>query len=269
MDSLVLSDRIGSVATLTLNRPERHNSLVPALLREMIVALEAIRRDSSVRVMILQANGRSFSTGGDLRGFYEHMETIETYASTIVGLLNQTILTLIGLPVPIVAAVHGIVTGGSLGLVLGSDVVLVTPEASFTPYYSVVGFSPDGGWTALLPALIGHRRAAAVLLQNQSITAEQAVDWGLANRLVPTAEIHAEALTIAEKIASLKTGSLRQTKRLFSMAHGDLAARLESERSSFVRHIITSEARQGIAAFLEGRGPAAGSQGSMKARRGE
>jgi enoyl-CoA hydratase/carnithine racemase len=257
MDSLVLSDRTGPVATLTLNRPERHNSLVPALLQEMVAALQAIRKDAGVRVMILQANGRSFSTGGDLRGFYEHMATLESYASAIVGLLNQAILALVDLPVPVVAAVHGIVTGGSLGLVLGCDMVLVAPGASFTPYYSVVGFSPDGGWTALLPALIGPRRAAEVLMQNQSISAEQAVAWGLATRVVPADRIHAEALTTAQTIASLKPGSLCHTKRLLSLVHDDLAARLESERASFVHQIVTDEAREGITAFLEGRQPLA------------
>jgi enoyl-CoA hydratase/carnithine racemase len=106
-------------------------------------------------------------------------------------------------------------------------------------------------------------------MRNQSITAQQAVAWGLASRVVPADEIQNEALSTAQNIVSLKPGSLRHTKRLLSMAHGDLAARLESERSSFVRQIITPEARQGIAAFLEGRRPAAGSQDLVKARRGE
>jgi 2-(1,2-epoxy-1,2-dihydrophenyl)acetyl-CoA isomerase len=257
MGSLILSDIAGPVATLTLNRPERHNSLVPALLQEMLETLDAISRESSVRVMILQANGRSFSTGGDVQGFHENMETLETYASTIVGLLNQVILALIDLPVPVVAAVHGIVTGGSLGLVLGSDVVLVAAEATFTPYYGVVGFSPDGGWTALLPALIGPKRASEVLMRNQSISAEQAVEWGLASRMVSAGEIRAEALSTAQSIAALKVGSLHHTKRLLGMTNRDLAERLESERVRFVQQIATKEARLGIAAFLEGRRPPA------------
>jgi len=250
---LVLTERVGSVAILTLNRAERHNSLVPALLEEMLAALEAVRTDSEVRTAVLQANGRSFSTGGDVGGFHQHMDDLPGYAHTIVGLLNQTILALVELPVPVVAAVHGMVTGGSLGLVLGCDVVLIAPKASFTPYYSVVGFSPDGGWTAMLPDIIGPKRAVEVLVRNLTISAEQAIAWGLASRIVPADSIRGEALKVAQDIAAKKPGSIQHTKRLLGMNHGNLAARLEVERSRFVQQIATEEARQGIAAFLEGR----------------
>ncbi|MGD2176725.1 MAG: enoyl-CoA hydratase/isomerase family protein, partial [Anaerolineae bacterium] len=181
---LVLLERAGPVAVLTLNRAERHNSLVPPLLAELLAALEVVRSEPDVRAAVLQANGRSFSTGGDVGGFHAHMDDLgdcvdpAAYASKIVSLLNRVILALVELPVPVVAAVHGIVTGGSLGLVLGCDVVLVAPEAGFTPYYRVVGFSPDGGWTAMLPAIIGPKPAAEVLLRNLTIAAEQAVAWG-------------------------------------------------------------------------------------------
>jgi enoyl-CoA hydratase/carnithine racemase len=247
---LVLTERVGPVAILTLNRPARHNSLVPAFLGEILAALERIGAEPELRAVVLQANGRSFSTGGDLGGFDAHRDDLAAYARTIVGLLNEAILALVEMPQPVVAAVHGIVTGGSLGLVLGADVVLVTPEASFTPYYTVVGFSPDGGWTAMLPDVIGPRPAAEVLLRNLTIDAEQAVAWGLANRLVPADEIREEALRLAQEIAAKKPGSVRHTKCLLGLNRGDLAVRLEAERAHFVEQIETDEARQGIAAFL-------------------
>jgi 2-(1,2-epoxy-1,2-dihydrophenyl)acetyl-CoA isomerase len=252
MNQLVLSERVGPIAVLTLNRPERHNSLVPSFLEEMLAALEALRAEDGVRAMVLQANGRSFSTGGDVAGFHEWMDNLERYADTVVGLLNRVILALFELPVLVVAAVHGIVTGGSLGLVLGSDLVLVAPEASFTAYYSVVGFSPDGGWTALLPAIIGPKRAAEILMHNRTITAEQAVAWGLASRIVPAERIREEALNAAQEIAAKKPGSIVHTKRLLGTAYGDVTAGLEAERTHFVQQIATQEARQGILAFVEG-----------------
>jgi 2-(1,2-epoxy-1,2-dihydrophenyl)acetyl-CoA isomerase len=251
MGRLVLSQRAGPVAVLTLNRVERHNSLVPALLEELLAALEEIAGEPDLRAGVLQANGRSFSTGGDVAGFAAHLDDLAEYASEIVGALNRVILALVELPVPVVAAVHGLVTGGSLGLVLGCDVVLVAPEASFTPYYSVVGFSPDGGWTAMLPGIIGPKRAAEVLLRNLSITAEQAVAWGLASRVVPAESIRAEALAVAQDLAAKKPGSLRHSKRL--LTGSDLGARLEAERARFVEQIVAEEARQGIVAFLERR----------------
>ncbi len=251
MHSLVLTKKVDIVAILTLNRAERHNSLVPALLEEMLAALGEIAGDPGVRAVVLQAAGRSFSTGGDVAGFAAHRDDLAAYADEIVGLLNRVILALVELPAPVVAAVHGIVTGGSLGLVLGCDVVLVAPEASLTPYYTVVGFGPDGGWTAMLPAVIGPKRAAEVLLGNRTIPAGQAVAWGLASRVVPADRLRDEALAVAQDLAAKKPGSVRHTKRL--LARSDLAARLEAERVHFVEQIVTSEARQGIAAFLEGR----------------
>ncbi|NUM48670.1 MAG: enoyl-CoA hydratase/isomerase family protein, partial [Anaerolineales bacterium] len=131
------------LAALTLNRPERHNSLIPELLEDLLAAFETLRAQPDIRAVVLQANGRSFSTGGDLQGFADHLlphpqplsrgergvGALEEYSHRIVGLLNQVILTMLDFPLPIITAVHGIVTGGSLGLVLASDVVLVSEGA--------------------------------------------------------------------------------------------------------------------------------------------
>lgn len=250
MEPLVRVEWDGPVAGLTLNRPARHNSLVPELLAELLDALADLRRRPDVRALVLQAEGRSFSTGGDVRRFYEQGDGVYEYASGLVGQLNRAVQVLLDFPVPVVAAVHGIVTGGSLGFVLAADVVLVAPEASFTPWYNVVGFSPDGGWTALLPALIGPRRAAEVLLRNLTISAREAVEWGLASRVVPAEEVRAEAWRVAAEIARLQPGSVRRTRRLLRAAWGDVAARLETEHGEFCAQIVTDEAREGMRRFL-------------------
>jgi len=247
---LVIVGRDGPIVTLTLNRPERHNSLVPELLTEMLFALEAVATDESVRAVILAAAGRSFSTGGDVRGFYEQGDNVAEYARETVGRLNEVIVAMLAVPQPIVAVVHGMVTGGSLGLVLGSDIVLVSPEASFTPWYNVVGFSPDGGWTAMLPAVIGRQRAADVLLTNATITAEQAVAWGMASEWVPVEDIRARAGEIAGVIAGMQPSSVRHTKVRLSCDLAEIVAGLEDERRHFVDQIVTVEARKGMARFL-------------------
>jgi enoyl-CoA hydratase/carnithine racemase len=248
--SLVLIERESTITTLTLNRPERHNSLIPELLAELLAAFTNLRDDPNQRAIVLQANGRSFSTGGDARGFVEHSPQVGAYAYHIVGLLNQVTLAMLDCPVPIVVAVHGTLTGGSLGLVLGADIVLVAPEASFTPYYSVVGPSPDGGWATLLPRIIGQRRAAQVLFLNQTITAQQAVDWGLANRIVPADQIRAHTRALAFDIAAKKPGSVRRTKRLLWGSDRFVAARLEEERQQFMEQIVTAEAQDGFREFI-------------------
>ncbi len=253
MNELVQYERLGPVAILTLNRPERHNSLVPELLEALLARLAQIEAEPGVQAVVLQANGRSFSTGGDVGGFADHLASLETYALRIVGLLNQAILALLRLPAPAVAAVQGIVSGGSMGLVLACDLVLVAPEVTFTPYYSVVGFSPDGGWTAMLPAIIGPKQAAAILMRNQAIAADKALAWGLVNQIVAADRLRSQALEVAQDIAAKKPGSIRHTKRLLLGSQGDVARRLEEERQRFAHQIATPEARQGIAAFLDRR----------------
>lgn len=254
MGELVLTENYGRVATLTLNRPARHNSFVPELLKELLDALEEVGRRPGVGALTLEANGRSFSTGGDVKAFNDHRESLAAYADVIVGLLNRVILSLVSHPVPVVAAVHGKVAGGSLGFVLASDIVLISPEASLTPVYAEVGFSPDGGWTAMLPAVIGPSRAAEVQMLNRPIRAEEAVEWGIASRLVPASEIRQEARALAASIAEKKPGSIRRTKRLLWGDVNALAVRLEQEKKSFREQIVSPEALEGMRAFLERRG---------------
>lgn len=248
MNDLVLCEQTGSIATLTLNRPERHNSLVPELLADL---LRALHNTADVRVLVLQANGRSFSTGGDVRAFYDHREVIRLYASEIVGLLNQTIEALLNFPAPTIAVVNGIVTGGSIGLVLACDLVIVSPQATFAPYYNVVGFSPDGGWTALLPTVIGATRTAEALLTNATLSAQQAVAWGLANRVVEGDRLRDEAQVMARHIAALKIGSLQRSIQLLRDHKRSALPKLANELQQFVEQIVTEEAQTGIAEFLK------------------
>ena len=251
MSDLVLSRRHGSVTVLTLNRPERHNSLVPELLERLLARLSEVGADAQTRAVVLAAAGPSFSTGGDVRAFFDAGESVAEYAARIVGLLNDTILAMIDLPKPVVTAVHGTVTGGSLGLVLASDVALVADEASFTPWYSVVGYSPDGGWTVMLPAVIGRARVSDILLRNRTITANQAVSWGLATALVPGIGIEQEAMALAAEVAEKVPGSIRHTKAGLWHDRDRLAAGLADERTRFVQQIATAEARDGMARFLD------------------
>lgn len=250
MADMVILAVEGSVARLTLNRPERHNCLVPELLRDLLSSLERIQGESGVRIVLLNANGRSFSTGGDIRGFYDHLVDLEAYANEVVGLLNKVILEMMVLPVPIVTAVHGIVTGGSLGLLLASDIVVMTPEASITPYYNVVGFSPDGGWTAILPAIIGTKRTFETLATNRTITADEAICWGIASVLVPAAEIHITLANMVDTLLTMKPRSLRSTKKLLNMDVETIVEKLEIEQKAFVSQVVTDEARFGIRQYL-------------------
>jgi len=250
LNHLVLREDVGQIAVITLNRPQRHNSLVPELLEALLEVIETIGLDETIRAMVLQANGRSFSTGGDAQRFVDHLAQIEEYSYGLVGLLNKVILALLDLSFPVIAAVNGIVTGGSIGLVLACDIVLVAEEASFTPYYSVVGISPDGGWTTLLPSIIGRKRAASVIMLNETISARQAVDWGIANKIVPVKQLRRAAMEKAETIAENKRGSIYLTKKLLDLDRNSVESALEKEREYFVQHIVTSEGKEAFVSFL-------------------
>ena len=206
-----------------------------------------------MRAVVLAADGSTFSTGGDVRGFWDHRDDLERYARQTVGGLHTLMVEMMRLPQPIVAAVHGMVTGGSLGLVLASDIVVVSPEASFTPWYAVVGFSPDGGWTALLPDRVGAARAADVLHTNRSISAVEAVEWGLASRLVPPDTIRDAARAIGAEIAGTRQGSQRSIKQLLHADIDGVARRLAAEEDAFVAQIATDQASHGMARFLDVR----------------
>lgn len=252
--ALVRVAHAGPVATLTLARPAMHNALVPDLLLDLCVALEQIGRRGETRAVVLAADGEAFSIGGDMRRFAAEMAgpALQTYAAELVGLLNQAVLALLRLPQPVVAAVHGHVTGGSLGLVLACDLAVMADDAVLKAHYATAGFTPDGGWTALLPRLVGTRRAAACLMLNRSLDACQALDWGVVNELAPSSEVAAAAQRAAERIAASPEATMRAAKRLLApdTALAGIEAALEAERQRFVAAIVEPAARAGVADFL-------------------
>lgn len=246
--SATLLDIADGVARLTLNRPERHNSLVPALLDSLNADLDRISGLREIRALVLQANGRSFSTGGDVAGFYDIPRgQRRAYAEGLVGSLNRAILALLRLPVPVIGRIHGPLTGGSLGLLLACDFAAITPQAFIQPYYTQVGFSPDGGWTALLPARIGAQRAREIQLLNRRITAQEALKIGLVTAYVEAVALDATIEGWLAQLTTMQPGSVARTK---AMLAGDCAAGLDAELRNFLDQIDSDEADAGMARFL-------------------
>ncbi|QDO99063.1 enoyl-CoA hydratase/isomerase family protein [Ferrovibrio terrae] len=243
-----LLDIADGVARLTLNRPERHNSLVPSLLDSMNADLDRIAGHREIRAVVLQASGRSFSTGGDVAGFHAVPRgQRRAYAEGLVGSLNRTILALLRLPVPVIGRIQGAVTGGSLGLLLACDLAAITPQAFIQPYYAQVGFSPDGGWTAMLPARIGAQRAREIQLLNQRVSAQEALQLGLVTTCIETDTLDATIEGWLEKLKTMQPASLASTKALLA---ADCAAGLEAELRSFLELIDSDEAEAGMTRFL-------------------
>jgi len=239
-EQLVTLEIAGPSLVIRLNRPARHNALVPELL---VALLDAINdeRSQQARAVILAAEGRSFSTGGDLLGFWEHRDCIAEYAQHLVGLLNQVIIAIYTHRSPIGCAVQGQLTGGSLGLLLAADHVIMQHDVQITPWYSEIGFSPDGGWNALLPHLIGRQRSLHWLSSNETVSAETCLEMGIAHELVAE-----DALAAAQAWSE----SVTTTRALTGADAAQLSQDLEAERVAFVTQVQTPEAIDGIAKFL-------------------
>lgn len=235
-----------AVAVLTLNHPARSNALSDDLLADLHVALDRL---SAPRALVLRASGRHFSTGGDVARFAREVAAGNgrAYAETVVGGLNGAILRLAALPCPVLAEVQGALTGGALGLVLAADLVAMDRRAFIQPFYATVGFAPDGGWTAMLPARIGAHRAREIQLLNRRVSAEEALALGLAQSLSD-----APSDAIAGWLASLRNhvpGALAETKRLIADLPA-LETALDAERAAFVARVECAEVREGMARFL-------------------
>ncbi len=239
MTALVRLEQREGIHLLTLNRPHRHNALVPELLDDLLACVGAVDANNPV---ILTAAGRSFSTGGDLLGFWQHREDIAGYSAKLVGLLNRAILALYTRPGPVIGAVQGQVTGGSLGLVLACDFVVMHERVTITPWYGPVGFSPDGGWLAMLPALVGENDTRNWLSHNETRSASQCLRMGLASRLT-------KGDVVAEASAALQC--VKPGKRQSAGNASQLEGALERERRDFVTRVQTPEAIEGIEKFLK------------------
>lgn len=252
----------GPAARITLDHAARHNALAPALLDDLRAAIRRVR-ESDARVLVIAGEGRSFSTGGDIAGFLAHADDparLRDYAENIVQALNDAILDLLRLPIPVIARVQGATTGGAIGLVLASDIVLTTPDAFFQPWYGVVGFAPDGGWTALMGERIGAGRTIAAQALNRRIDAGDALRLGLADEIVSPDELSARFAELADMIASQSPGTVTATRALvWDEARLDLvAARLDAERRAFVARVALPEVIAGMRAFVEQRSRKAG-----------
>ncbi len=246
--SATLLDIADGVARLTLNRPERHNSLVPALLDSLNADLDRIAADRNIRAVVLQASGRSFSTGGDVAGFHAvPRDQRRAYAEGLVGSLHRAILTLLHLPMPVIGRIHGAVTGGSLGLLLACDLAAITLQAFIQPYYAQVGFSPDGGWTAMLPGRIGTQRAREIQLLNQRVSAQEALQLGLVTACVEAETLDTTIEGWLEKLKTMKPASIASTKALLA---ADCAAGLDAELRSFLNLIDREDTEAGMTCFL-------------------
>ncbi|MGW3565400.1 2-cyclohexenylcarbonyl CoA isomerase [Streptomyces sp. NPDC000941] len=226
MADTVLYELTDGVATITLNRPDAMNALNIATKVALRDALLQTAGDPAVRAVLLIGTGRAFCVGQDLK---EHIELLaadragEGEGSTMstVGLHYNPIVTAIaGMPKPVVAAVNGVAAGAGAGFAFAADYRLVADTASFNTSFAGVALTADSGVSWTLQRLIGHGRAADLLLFPRSISAQDAYDLGIANKVVPAAELAAQAAAVARQLAEGPTAAYAAIKESLAYAAG-------------------------------------------------
>lgn len=252
MTLIQMEERDGAL-WLYLNRPARHNALVQPLLDELVTAIVAAETQNPT-ALVLAARGSSFSTGGDIGGFLENTAStgqLRSYADRLVGTLHNAIMALLSFPAPVLAAVNGPVTGGSAGLLLAADLAVMVPNAFIQPYYSEVGFGPDGGWTALLPEKIGTSKALEFQYLNTRLSAADAKNLGLVTQLCPAPELETQIGSWAAEIAKRFPQTHTATRQnIWDVPRRRMVReRLDQEKARFLDLITKPETLGGMTAF--------------------
>ncbi|MFK3740267.1 2-(1,2-epoxy-1,2-dihydrophenyl)acetyl-CoA isomerase PaaG [Massilia sp. TN1-12] len=245
------------IATLTLNRPERLNSFTKQMHEEVRAALDLVKTDKSVRVLLLTGAGRGFCAGQDLNDRavepgapgVDLGESVEQYYAPLV-------MTLRTLPLPVICAVNGVAAGAGANLALACDIVLAAQSASFIEAFCKLGLIPDTGGTWMLPRLVGPARAMGMALLGERLSAEKAEEWGLIWRCVPDEALMLQARALAEHFAAAPTRGLAYTKQaMLASATNTLEQQLALEGRMMRELGYSHDYREGVAAFIEKRQP--------------
>ncbi len=212
----LIVDQAGPIATITLNRPEARNALDFTMRHELLMALDEVEANPTVRVVILTGAGGHFCAGGDVKNMRQRQTASEGRAR--VELLNRAVLRLVNFPLPTIAMVDGYAVGAGSNLALCCDLIVAADRAKFGELFCKIGLAVDGGGTWLLPRLVGMARAKELIFTGDIIDAEEGLRIGLVNRLVDDGELEAVAAALAEQIAGQPPIAVRGAKRCVDQA---------------------------------------------------
>jgi len=249
MSESILLTRDGGLARVTFNRPAYLNAMdfdMGTLWRDIA---HEVTSDSSVGAVILDAAGPAFCAGGDVVAMATSGAGGEAVTAT-AHVIHDGIRTFAESDKPMVAAVQGAVAGGGLGLMLAADYIVASESAKFVSKYANIGLTPDLGVSTLLPAAIGQRRALQLLLQDRTLNAAEALDWGLVAEVVAPADVAGRAEQVARFWLDNATAAFGQAKRLVRVgADRTFTENLADEAASIGARFDTDESKLRVAAF--------------------
>jgi len=252
--SSVLSETIGQVRKLTLNRPDKFNSFNREMALSLQQELDQAAADKSIRAILLTGEGKAFCAGQDLG------EAVDSSGPGIERIVREHYNPIIHkiriIEKPVVCAVNGVAAGAGANIALACDVVIAADTASFIQAFSKIGLIPDSGGTFFLPRLVGFGMASALMMLGDKVMAAQALQMGMIYKVSSTDTLQTEALALAKTLSELPTKGLGLTKRLLNQsAFSPLADQLEAERKEQVAAASSYDYKEGVSAFLEKRKP--------------
>ncbi len=244
------------IATITFNRPEAANAMSPLCAQEFNDASLRIEGDADIRCVVLTGAGKMFCAGGDLAAFSAAGDGARKLLLEMTGDLHLAISRLSRNAAPVIGAINGTAAGAGFSLVMFCDLAISAESAVYTMAYTNAGLSPDGSSTFFMPRKIGDRRCRELMLTNRVLNANEALEWGVVNRVVPDAELMAETMVLAGKLASGPTQAFGQVKSLLNGSFDQsLETQMELEARGIADMITTADGQEGLDAFLHKRKP--------------
>jgi len=253
----VLTENRDGVLLLTLNRPDRFNSFDVPFIKQIRATFEKLGHGQDVDAIVLTGAGKAFCAGMDLNAAKNALK--ERPSQLVLDLTEQLhplIIDIRKLAKPVVAAVSGAVAGGGYGLALACDQRIAATNAKFTPAYSKLGISPDGGVTAFLPRMVGFSIAQRIILRDETLDAQAALDLGVVDEVVEAERLVDRAVEVARKMGAFPMESFRYTKELLNQSFlGELEIQLDRERRRIAEAAKGPWLAEGVTAFFEKREP--------------
>lgn len=253
----VLVERDGPVGRLVLNRPDKLNAFFGSMRDEIGDGLEELGNDDSVRVVVVTGRGRAFCAGADVMYMHQLLED-ENFdeANALVEAGRRVIEAVTGMPKPVIAALNGPAAGGGANLALNCDLRIASDRASIGQTFNRIGLHPDWGGTWIVPRLVGSAKAAELFLFAEMVPAEEALEIGLVNRVVPHDELDAATREWADRLAAKPALSLALAKQAIHRSWTSTRDEMLSfEARAQDRCFRSADAREGILAFTEKREP--------------
>jgi 2-(1,2-epoxy-1,2-dihydrophenyl)acetyl-CoA isomerase len=246
--------------TLVLDRPQARGALTDTMTAGLIDSLQAAATDETLRAVLLRSSGEDFCSGFDVVARNAERGEAKPRTGSIQRRLNQQahalLLSLLGLQLPVVAAVRGWAAGIGAQLMIGSDFAVVCDTTRVWYPFLERGFTPDSGTTWLLPRLVGPARARELLMLGRQLSGAEAKDWGLAHAVVPDGELDEVALALAQRLSGGPTVALGLTKMLMRTgADTGLASHLQAEALAMELSSRSPDFREGLRAMAERRTP--------------